>query len=219
MLRARVSRPDRCMSRAAPAVRGRGRRAGTGTAGPTRRPTTDRSTMGAISGAMGPGTPRRSARAQTLPKENTNARAAMMRHDHGHGALSDPVLSHRGSPPLVRRLGRGFERQAASALSSCARSDVRSRERREGVQAGSRVRWAVSAAMRAASASSHVRGADAGEAGAALVCHGGDADVGGVLEIDRVGVRPVADVLTERGHRRVRGLLREGQARPGTRHG
>ena len=33
--------------------------------------------MGAIRGAIGAGTPRRRARDQTLPKEKTNARAAM----------------------------------------------------------------------------------------------------------------------------------------------
>ncbi|MFK0023355.1 hypothetical protein [Streptomyces sp. NPDC090798] len=43
----------------------------------------------------------------------------------------------------------------------------------------------------------HEGHADAGESGLGLVVHGGDADVGAVLKVDRVGVGPFSDVLTE----------------------
>ncbi len=56
-----------------------------------------------------------------------------------------------------------------------------------------------------------VRGADAGEAGAALHRHHRDTDIGGVLQGDRAGVGPVADVVAERGHRGFHRLLRERQ--------
>ncbi|MFG2858720.1 hypothetical protein ACGFZ9_50830 [Streptomyces mirabilis] len=58
----------------------------------------------------------------------------------------------------------------------------------------------------------HVGRTDAGEAGLRLVVHRGDADVGGVLEVDRVGVRPFPDLLAERGHGGFGGLLGEAQA-------